>query len=122
MLDKGDQRDPVPGGQELHIVVHAQAAAVQPQGRRIGGQHQDVQARHGRLGERRIEDGSIPDLHGLFTSMNRIYRIFSGLFPDVRRPVFQGIRKPVPDHRQSQLPLQLLPVLLILCILCIHVF
>jgi len=35
--------------------------------------------------------------------------------------LFPGIHHPVPDHRQSQLPLQLRPILLILCILCIDV-
>ena len=35
--------------------------------------------------------------------------------------VILGICKPVPDHRRSQLPLQLLPVLFILLILYIDV-
>ncbi len=48
---------------------------MQAQARRIGGQHQDVQGVHGLVGDRRENHEPIPDLHGLFTSMNRIYRI-----------------------------------------------
>ena len=73
VFDKGDQRDPMPGGQELHIVVHAQGAAMQAQARRIGGQHQDVQGVHGLWGARGKRE-PVPDLHGLFTSMDRAYR------------------------------------------------
>ncbi len=49
--------------------------------------------------------------------MNRIYRIDWGACS----ALFPSIRKPAPDHRQSQFPVQQLPALTILCILSIHV-
>ena len=51
--------------------------------------------------------------------MHRIYRIW---FWAVWCLVILGIRTPATDHRPTRLVLQQLPVLLILCILCIDVF
>ena len=49
--------------------------------------------------------------------MHRMHRIFSGN----GWLAFLSIRKSEPDHRRSQLLVQQRPVLVILCILCIHV-
>ena len=52
VLDKGNQRDPMFGGQDLQIVIHALGAAMEAETRGIGRKHQYVQGFHGRMGLR----------------------------------------------------------------------